>query len=75
MPYHIPKAAIEVGTSSALHLDVPTGILTQALEQITSFEVLVGVNNRLQLHGAHDVLVPGLLYLGLVKMLENPAPC
>lgn len=60
---------------SPFHLDISTGVLAQVLEQIASFEVLVGVDNCLQLCGAHDVFILGLLDFGLVKVLENPVSC
>jgi hypothetical protein len=51
-------------TILALHLHI--SLFAKVLQQITSFEVLVGVNNRLQLIGRHNTLVLGLFDLGPV---------
>lgn len=56
----------------AFHLDILTaGFLAQVLQHVTPLEVLVGVDNSLQLVGAHNALVLGPLDLVLVYVLED----
>lgn len=57
---------------SSLHLDVPVGaLLAQIFEHVASFEVLVGMHDRLQLCCAHDALVLGLLDFCFVQVLKD----
>jgi len=51
-------------TILALHLHI--SLFAEVLQQITTFGVLVGVDNRLQLVGCHDTLILGLFNLSLV---------
>jgi hypothetical protein len=51
-------------TILALHLHI--SLFAEILQQITSFEILVGVDNRFELVGRHDTLILGLFDLGLV---------
>lgn len=51
-------------TILALHLHI--SLFAEVLQQITTFEVLVGVDNRLELVGCHDTLILGLFNLSLV---------
>lgn len=51
-------------TILALHLHI--GLFTEVLQQITPFEVLVGMDNCLELIGCHNALILGLFNLGFV---------
>lgn len=54
----------------ALHLHV--SLFAKILQQVTSFEVLVGVDNCLELVGRHNTLVLGLFDLCLVQVFKHP---
>ena len=58
-------------TYSTLHLNIASATLAHVLEQVTSLEVLVGVDYSLELGCRHDTLVFGPFQLLPMDVLEN----
>lgn len=67
---HVYRIPTQKYTILALHLHI--SLLAKILQQVTSFEVLVGVDNCLELVGRHNTLVLGLFDLCLVQVFKYP---